>query len=183
MKRWHLMAAGIGIAFLATKTNQLNLFASNLQYYIKNFSVPKIRSGFLHFPIKVQFENHSPLSFKIDRILTTISYWDGNGWSTLGSSMPTSEGYSIPANKIVTHIIEPRVSINTAAMAFGFDILTNLFSLGSWISKQSWQIHTRVFKAGKMVVEDKQVFGPKADDLSGLSINPNGIIEKQKFLL
>ena len=32
------------------------------------------------------------MSFEIDCILTTINYWDGNGWSTIGSSMSASNG-------------------------------------------------------------------------------------------
>lgn len=160
MKSWGIIALGGVAAYLALKASGIAAFVQNLSVAIKNFSVPRIESGFLVFPVTIAFDNHSNTSFRIDRIIATVYLyetkppWLGE-WVQIGSSKPFADGYNIEANKRTEATIEPSVSIAELVTKIGYAAAINPASL----LNQQFKVELKAIKAGRVLAETVKIIG------------------------
>ena len=105
-----MVVAGLAAVMLLAG-DQLKQFIHSISYTITDIGWPQFGNESMTVPVTLLFTNKSNLDITIDNAIINLYKFTDNRWINIGKSYPQFETINLPAKKISTVTLNPRISI------------------------------------------------------------------------
>jgi hypothetical protein len=160
MKKTLLVIGLVVGSALALRAKGLFTLADNLRIFMNGLGQLRIKNKFLEVPFKVQVDNNSDESVKVDRVLISIAVMKHQEYVLIGSSSPDAKGFTLEPNKSHNFTFTPKISLVQLATVLGGDLLANLFTIIPFLQQQRFKIEIKLTALGKELVEQMEINKP-----------------------